>query len=769
MIDAQALETLLRELPPQVSASLMAQAEILNSSRPLRVVCLGSYSVGKSSVLNAMLDEKLLPTGDEEVTAIPTLLKHELSSVASFDLCYAQDDPVALSRSAFDELVTGHRSLDAALSKTPGDEESLSYLRVSYPSAWLSGLELFDLPGLSGNDPDRSALTRAQVQEADAVIYLLFPKGPTQPDVEMINYILAQGKALMVCVAQWDKAQEAESRGEPLPSLERWSQQLSKLTLGLRPDQDLVDLTPISAYTGFGIDKIKAWLVELSRGEVAIKHQRFSANILPLIKAELRRVEETLSLLTDQEESEQQELHERLMSAQHLLVNQERELSGQRSDRWREISKVVERLQSKSLSSLRSQLELRKTAWCEDHSGDLSTRWSDYVNEALMLRRSTLDQHLNELRSVQESQLDLSEIFVDEQFALTPPTTPEFSLDQARELADLERMKAEASMLRETLAEPAQDSNERLLKIEEQRAQLDAQIEAMQEQQTELLNTPLPMVEQSGSQRGSFVGRVVGEVLDLGLMWFQPQLIATKVGSVASKFGAGAKAVKNISKSVERVATLKQGTGSKDDPLSKVSGFMSALSVSYWGEKIGSLFDQPPTLRVDEAGASALRAQRHQVNASLHALFEKQHQLSQELEESGGNQRILEETKQDLARVEREISALEAQLKREQAEEKSYIEQQVEQQLNRRLEQLVTQSLLRLQAEMRGAEHAVRESFKQFWDEELQSSLSEHRSHIGQLEDLSRRSPEERAQERLAYERVAEQLHALAAQVKGEA
>ena len=146
------LQNTLSELPQELSAPIQQAMEPLLRNTPLRVVCLGAYSVGKSSVLNALLGDHLLPVGQEEVTAIPTLISHQPTAETAFARCELTSTGLqqeALSREAFMSLASGEQPL----SSSPTEEEQLTYLNVAHPAPWLNGVELFDLPGLSGNDP----------------------------------------------------------------------------------------------------------------------------------------------------------------------------------------------------------------------------------------------------------------------------------------------------------------------------------------------------------------------------------------------------------------------------------------------------------------------------------------------------------------------------------------------------------------------------------------------------------------------------------------
>lgn len=796
------LQQELSSLPEPARSRLQRHTEELSQNRPLRVVFLGGFSVGKSSVLNALLKDPLLPVGEEEVTAVPTLLSCQPTGALSFELCQLGHEPLPLSRERFHELVRGEVPLSEApelaqlkaqrfeergeeSGENSGeergeseDEEALRYLSVSSPCTWLNGLELFDLPGLSGNDPERAAFTKAQVQSADVVVYLLFPKGPQREDIELINYVQAQGKTLKVCVAQWDKAEQAASeRGERLPSLSRWAEQLNEMTQGLNTNLNAqaegLALHTLSARTGAGLDELTAWLSQLPQTRAQVRLSRLKATLSPLVDQELTKVSEARDALEVEGEAQLQALHEQLMSAERALVSQQGALSAQRSERWLKLQQQVEELQQADVSRLQRQLDARRVQWSQEGVDQLEARWSTYLNEALALRQSALTAHIERLNQLQQTQLDVSELFDTGAFSLKPPQPPALSLDESLALAQIERMRMEAAQLQEALERSAQEGDaqreEEGALITQQHHAINEQIESLQAQQRALLDEPIPMIEEPGSQTGRMIGRMIGEVADVALMVFQPQMVAAKVGSVAGKLGMSAKTLNTIQRhakvagKVLRSNTLTQGDNATPravpQVLQKMSGVMSALSVSYWAEKIGGMFDQPPIIKVDEQAHSTLKRQRAEVSASLDRLFQQKLDLEQSA--GSGSEFAQRDRAQALERVQQEITRLEERLKRERAEEEAYVKQQATQLLVRRLEQLSTQSVLRFQAELRGAERALRESFKAYWDEELNDALQEQRADLETLKALSRQSPAERKERAQTLIKTTQALEAL--------
>ena len=126
-----------------------------------------------------------------------------------------------------------------------------------------------------------------------------------------------------------------------------------------------------------------------------------------------------------------------------------------------------------------------------------------------------------------------------------------------------------------------------------------------------LLARPLPKIQaESSSQRGRFIGRAIGEVIDLALLFLLPVTAATKKGGIMAKAGRAigmtAKTTRTLGYGAKKVAdiaiSLKQGAqgGSHAQKLpsrilDKV-GKLEMLTVGYWGERLGASLDGAPVI-----------------------------------------------------------------------------------------------------------------------------------------------------------------------------
>ena len=138
---------------------------------PLRVAIAGRTKAGKSTLLNALVGERLAATDASECTRIVTWYRHaigyrvtaELQPAGSTDLAFRREDGAL-------QIELGELSQDA-----------IERIEVGWPARTLADLTLIDTPGLGSAEENSSARTTDALLdetgdrpgEADAVIYLM--------------------------------------------------------------------------------------------------------------------------------------------------------------------------------------------------------------------------------------------------------------------------------------------------------------------------------------------------------------------------------------------------------------------------------------------------------------------------------------------------------------------------------------------------------------------------------------------------------------------
>jgi hypothetical protein len=182
---ADEVRTLIRDIVPELGDSPQASKIVEIGERldgPLRIAIAGRVKAGKSTLLNALVGERLAPTDAGECTKIVTWYRHGQAYQVSAVLRNGEERSLAYQRSG------------GALEIELGDlsEKDVDSIQVRWPASSLDTTTLIDTPGLASLNDENSRRTREflefesdRAQEADAVIYLM--RHLHRSDVEFLD------------------------------------------------------------------------------------------------------------------------------------------------------------------------------------------------------------------------------------------------------------------------------------------------------------------------------------------------------------------------------------------------------------------------------------------------------------------------------------------------------------------------------------------------------------------------------------------------------
>jgi GTPase Era involved in 16S rRNA processing len=184
-----------RRLAGESDLGLQVETTLRRLDEPIRVAIAGRTKAGKSTLLNALVGERLAATDASECTRIVTWYRHALGYRVIAELrpegivapgpdgaAAPRPDGTTVPRpDGTTEL--DFRRLDGALRIELGElsPERIERIEVGWPSSKLADLTLIDTPGLGSADEAVSARTTEALLdedgerpgEADAVIYLM--------------------------------------------------------------------------------------------------------------------------------------------------------------------------------------------------------------------------------------------------------------------------------------------------------------------------------------------------------------------------------------------------------------------------------------------------------------------------------------------------------------------------------------------------------------------------------------------------------------------
>ncbi|OZF55155.1 Isoniazid-inducible protein iniA [Rhodococcus sp. 14-2470-1b] len=180
-----------------VSRMELAKERVLDPRR--RIVVVGPLKQGKSQFVNSLLNLQVCSVGDDETTAIPTVVQNSERSYAELVLADPGNDAVRVEV-PLDEL----QNITPASPRAEGRE--VLRLEVNVPSPLLAdGLVLVDTPGVGGHGNPHAAGTLGLVPSADAVLVVSDASREfTEPEIAFLRQVLGLCPSVAVLITKTD-------------------------------------------------------------------------------------------------------------------------------------------------------------------------------------------------------------------------------------------------------------------------------------------------------------------------------------------------------------------------------------------------------------------------------------------------------------------------------------------------------------------------------------------------------------------------------------
>jgi predicted GTPase len=169
-----------------VSADLVDAATVASMDRlakradnpAVRVVVVGEVSRGKSTLINALIEQTLLPDAAHALTSTWTILRHGADLAAVARVVTAEGLRLAqLAGADIDAYMT--QSGERLVKRRHGANARVASVEIQLPAKILAdGLELIDTPGVGGLAAAHRYATLAALDEADALVFVIKPGEP---------------------------------------------------------------------------------------------------------------------------------------------------------------------------------------------------------------------------------------------------------------------------------------------------------------------------------------------------------------------------------------------------------------------------------------------------------------------------------------------------------------------------------------------------------------------------------------------------------------
>lgn len=723
------VQALLQQLPESLQAVAQERLqerlqERVEQTDHLRVSLVGAFSVGKSSLLNMLLGDDWLHTAQEEATALPTVIEYASSPTLYLVQQDGQQQP--LDRDGFTQVTT----------HAP---EGAKYAALQLPQPWLQQLSIIDLPGLGSTSAQHYQYTLMQVQQSDAIVYLIAPRGPAASDLQMLKLIRQYGKAVCLVVARWDEVEQAVARGEKAPNLAEWQQQIAHAT-GI--NQPLIT----AQRSGLGREPIQQFLQQCQQQLGQIRLQRFLAEIQPELQNALQLNQQAQQTCEAQTEAQIQQRHEQLLQMKGELIEAKAQAYSNQQTEQQQLEQQATQQVQQQRDVLQAELQLLS-------AGD----WTAFLQQgeqALASGLASLAQQLQQ-HSAQYGALQLPEHTI-RQLNLRLPEPESVDSNDFLEHAQLEQLKQRLTQ-KITEAQQMSASDVDVAQLNQYIGRTEEVLQQLVQDRHAILSTPIPEIERVLEDRGGEeMGRRIGNVLDALMIVIPAKAITTVVGKIGSLAKVATTTQKAVS-TAKTVTSTAKAASTASSVIAPVANMLSMLSLAEWGAKIGGLFDSAPEVVYQQD--PALKAQIHQQAQQVHQQIQQLRDDIAQKEQLMSQQQMtgfaLQQSQREIQQLQQHAEQLQRELQERQQQAAEAQQQQQRDTLERYRVRAIEQWLSQFDTQSRSMLHLLQQLAKQYWQHSIDQLFAARIAETEQLQGQLSALPEQKQAQLVQLQRNA--------------
>ena len=166
------------------------------------VACVGQFKRGKSTLLGALLGERILPTGVLPITTVPTVVRYGNSRSAR----------VRFQGGSWKDIAPEELTQYVSEENNPENTKGVAGVEVFCPSPLLAdGMSFVDTPGLGSVFAENTAATQAFVPHIDAAIVVVGADPPIAgEELRLVEEVGKQVRNLVVVLNKADRTSDSD-------------------------------------------------------------------------------------------------------------------------------------------------------------------------------------------------------------------------------------------------------------------------------------------------------------------------------------------------------------------------------------------------------------------------------------------------------------------------------------------------------------------------------------------------------------------------------